>query len=105
MSIDAKLSQEAKAPYPIEVTLLGIVTDAKCTRYPKAISPILVTLYSTPLYVTDSGILAITILLSVSYTLTVLSAIILYLMLSIQNVICPIPSQVIFEKLLAQDEF
>ena len=46
-----------KAEAPIEVTEFGIVTEIKPVHPLKAEPPMLVTVYVTPLYATDEGIL------------------------------------------------
>ena len=50
-----KAEQPKKASEPIEFTLLGITTEVKPLSSLKALAPIRVTLYSSPSYVTDSG--------------------------------------------------
>jgi hypothetical protein len=53
---EVKLLQLEKAEFPMLVTLLGIVTDLKPLQPIKASSPMLVTLYVWALYVTEEGI-------------------------------------------------
>ena len=57
MFTDDKLLQPMKAELPMEVTLLGIVTEVSFVQFRKALSAIFATVYSSPSYITVEGMM------------------------------------------------
>ena len=55
--MEVKPEQPSKAAPPIDVTLLGMMTEVKSEQYEKASSPMDVTLYVCELYSNEEGII------------------------------------------------